>query len=50
MSRSIEVLEWGEIENASLVINTTSLGLKENDNIELNFKNIKIRKVVCFMS
>ena len=48
MSRSIEVLDWGEIPDASLVINTTSLGLKENDNIELNFKKYQNKKSCMF--
>ena len=31
MSRIIEVLDWGEIKDAILVINTTSLGLKKRE-------------------
>ena len=34
----IEVIEWGKISNFDVIINATSLGLKNNDKIELNYK------------
>ena len=42
--RSIEVVEWGENSNPhspDLIINSTSLGLKEDDHIKLDFKKYK---------
>ncbi|MDA9687659.1 shikimate dehydrogenase [Candidatus Pelagibacter sp.] len=37
----IELIEWGELPPAfcDMVVNTTSLGLKKNDNININFAN-----------
>ena len=37
---NIKVLKWGEIKAADIVINATSLGLKEQDTIDLNFEGI----------
>jgi len=34
----IEVIEWGKISNFDVIINATSLGLKNDDKIELNYK------------
>jgi shikimate dehydrogenase len=34
------IIDWGQICNFDLVINATSLGLKKEDNINLDFKNI----------
>ena len=39
--RFVEIIDWGETLKADLVINSTSLGLKENDNINLNFKEFE---------
>ena len=36
----IELLEWGNLPKADMVINATSLGLKENDEIKLDFGEI----------
>jgi shikimate dehydrogenase len=36
----LEVLEWGDIKNFDMIINTTSLGLKENDKIPINYDQI----------
>jgi shikimate dehydrogenase len=41
----IEVIEWGKIINCDLFINSTSVGLKNNDNLGLNFENIKEKKI-----
>ena len=36
----INVIEWGEITEFDMIINATSIGLKNEDNIDLNFNNI----------
>jgi shikimate dehydrogenase len=41
----IEVIKWGKIINCDLFINSTSVGLKNNDNLGLNFENIKEKKI-----
>ena len=33
-------MEWGDIKNFDMIINTTSLGLKENDKIPINYDQI----------
>jgi shikimate dehydrogenase len=38
--RNIEIIEWGEIPNFDVIINATSLGLKKNDYINLDFSLI----------
>ena len=35
----LEVIEWGKSVKSNLVINTTSLGLKSSDNIELDYSS-----------
>ena len=42
---SVEVVEWGDIKESDLYINSTSIGLKESDNLRLNFKSFKGNKV-----
>jgi shikimate dehydrogenase len=42
--KNIELIEWGEITNFDMIINATSIGLKENDNIKLNFSSISENK------
>ena len=37
---NIEILEWGNVPKANMVINATSLGLKENDEVKLDFSEI----------
>ena len=45
----IEVIDWGEkIQACDIIINTTSIGLIENDNLDLNFKNYENNKNVLF--
>ena len=34
------MIKWGDIKNFDMVINTTSLGLKENDKIPINYDQI----------
>ena len=36
----IEILEWGKLSKTDMVINATSLGLKENDEMKLDFSEI----------
>ncbi len=36
----LKVLKWGEIPNFDMIINATSLGLKDSDNIDLDFSKI----------
>jgi len=42
----IEVLDWGNIVDTDMIINATSLGLKKEDNINLDFS--KIKKKILF--
>ena len=39
------IVDWGEICDFDLIINATSLGLNVDDNINLDFKNIKTKKL-----
>ena len=41
---NIELIEWGEVPNFDMIINATSIGLKEDDNIKLNFSSISGNK------
>jgi shikimate dehydrogenase len=41
----IEVIEWGKIINCDLFINSTSVGLKKNESLGLNFESIKKKKI-----
>ena len=38
--KNIEIVEWGEIPNFDVIINATSIGLKEDDYINLDFSTI----------
>ena len=38
--KNIEIIEWGEVPNFDVIINATSLGLKKNDYINLDFSLI----------
>ena len=37
--KDIEVIKWGEISNFDMIINATSLGLKKEDNLNLDFSS-----------
>ena len=37
--KNIEIVEWGEIPNFDMIINATSLGLKKEDNINLDLSS-----------
>ena len=41
----LEIIEWGETPNFNMIINTTSLGLKNDDKIKLNYADIGINKL-----
>jgi len=40
----VEVIDWGEIPEFNMIINATSLGLNEEDKIDLDYKNIGSNK------
>jgi len=42
--KNIEIIEWGKISNFDMIINATSLGLKKNDNLNLDFSSISGNK------
>jgi shikimate dehydrogenase len=42
--KDIEILKWGEISNFDMIINATSLGLKKNDSLNLDFSSISRNK------
>jgi len=42
--KDIEVLKWGEFSNFDMIINATSLGLKKEDNLNLDFSSITRNK------
>ena len=42
---NLEVINWGEIPDFNMIINATSLGLKENDEIKMDYKNIGSNKL-----
>ena len=37
--KNLEIIEWGEVPNFDMIINATSLGLKKEDKIDLNFSS-----------
>ena len=41
----LEIINWGETPNFDMIINATSLGLKENDEIKLNYTDIGTNKL-----
>lgn len=42
---NISIVDWGDQPEFDMIINATSLGLKKEDNINLNFKNINKEKL-----
>ena len=42
--KNIELVEWGEVPNFDMIINATSIGLKKDDNIKLNFSSFSGNK------
>ncbi len=41
----LKILDWGEIPDFDMIINATSLGLKKDDEIKLNYTNIGSNKL-----
>ena len=41
----LNIVDWGEIPNFDMIINATSLGLNENDDIKLDYENIGSNKL-----
>jgi len=42
--KDIEIIKWGEISNSDMIINATSVGLKKEDNLNLDFSSISGNK------
>jgi len=42
---NIKLIDWGEVPNFDVIINATSLGLNQDDKINLNFTNIGNNKL-----
>ena len=42
--KNIELIEWGEVPSFDMIINATSIGLKKEDNIKLDFSLISGNK------
>ena len=42
--KNIEIIEWGEVPNFDMIINATSLGLKKEDKINLDFSSTSKNK------
>tara|TARA_B100001057_G_scaffold499589_1_gene610870 strand:+ start:567 stop:1358 length:792 start_codon:yes stop_codon:yes gene_type:complete len=43
--KNIEIVDWGDLPDFDMIINATSVGLNKNDNINLDFSNIKNNKL-----
>ena len=41
----IEIVNWGDLKKFDIIINTTSVGLKKNDEIKLNFTDVGPNKL-----
>ena len=41
----LELIKWGDIKNFDIIINATSLGLKESDKIPINYDQIESGKL-----
>jgi shikimate dehydrogenase len=41
----LEIVDWGDIPNFNMIINATSLGLKDNDEIKLNYNEVGQNKL-----
>ena len=42
---NLNIIDWGDIPNFDMIINATSLGLNENDEIKLDYENIGSNKL-----
>ena len=45
MFKNLNILEWGDLNDFDMIINATSVGLKENDSISLDFSKCGKNKV-----
>ena len=45
MFPGVEIVEWGKVADFNMIINATSLGLKKEDEIKLNFSEIGSNKL-----
>ena len=43
--KDLNIVDWGELPEFDIVVNATSLGLKENDKFDLDFNKIKKNKL-----
>jgi shikimate dehydrogenase len=43
--KNIEIIEWGQVPDFDMIINATSLGLKKEDTINLDFSEIPKNKI-----
>ena len=43
--KDIDIIEWGKIENCDLFINSTSIGLKKDDELKFNFEKLNEKKI-----
>ena len=43
--KNIKILDWGELPNFDIIINATSLGLKKDDKIEIDFSKVGKNKL-----
>jgi len=41
----LEIINWGDVPDFNMIINATSLGLKKDDEIKVNYKNIVPNKL-----
>jgi len=41
----LKIIDWGEIPNFNMIINATSLGLRNDDEIKLNYTDIGSNKL-----
>ena len=41
----LEIINWGQIPDCNMIINATSLGLKKDDDLKLDYKNIGQNKL-----
>ena len=42
--KNIEIIKWGDVSNFDMIINATSLGLKKEDNLNIDFSSISGNK------
>ena len=42
--KDIEIIKWGDVSNFDMIINATSLGLKKEDNLNIDFSSISGNK------